>query len=205
MKRAVLALDQGTTGTAALVFDADGSVLGAADREIRQSYPQPGWVEHDPHEILSTTIAVAGEAMSRAGIGARDVAAIGITNQRETAVVWDRSTGEPIYPAVVWQSRASAQICERLKADGLEPMFRAHGLRSMLFRRRCWLLDRPAESARPALPSVPRLPAHWRLLAAHRQDSKCLCAPAFNIETLEWDITLDARVPRAMRRRCADR
>ena len=212
MKRAVLALDQGTTGTAALVFDADGNVLGAADREIRQSYPQPGWVEHDPHEILSTTIAVAGEAMSRAGIGARDVAAIGITNQRETAIVWDRSTGEPIYPAVVWQSRASAEICERLKADGHEPTFRTRtGLVIDAYfsgTKIRWLLDRVpgaqqrAEAGDLLFGTVDTW-LIWRLSGGrtHVTDvSNASRTLLFNIETLEWDEQLldILRVPRAM-------
>ncbi|MEP6693524.1 MAG: glycerol kinase GlpK [Chloroflexota bacterium] len=120
----VLALDQGTTGSAALVFDADGAVRGSADREIAQSYPASGHVEHDPEEILATTVAVGREALAAAGIGAKDVAAIGITNQRETTVVWERATGRPIHPAVVWQSRASAAICEALRSRGLEGLVR---------------------------------------------------------------------------------
>jgi len=120
----VLALDQGTTGSAALVFDAAGAVRGSADREIAQSYPASGHVEHDPDEIFATTVAVGREAIAAAGIGAPDVAAIGITNQRETTVVWERATGRPIHPAVVWQSRASAGICEELRARGLETLVR---------------------------------------------------------------------------------
>ena len=120
----VLALDQGTTGSAALVFDAAGVVRGSADREITQSYPASGHVEHDPDEIFATTVAVGREAIAAASIGAKDVAAIGITNQRETTVVWERATGRPIHPAVVWQSRASAAICEALRARGLEALVR---------------------------------------------------------------------------------
>ena len=120
----VLALDQGTTGSAALVFDAAGAVRGSADREIAQNYPASGHVEHDPDEIFATTVAVGREAIAAAGIGAPDVAAIGITNQRETTVVWERATGRPIHPAVVWQSRASAGICEELRARGLETLVR---------------------------------------------------------------------------------
>ena len=121
----VLALDQGTTGSAALVFDETGAVRGTADREIAQRYPASGHVEHDPEEIFATTVAVGREALAAAGAAARDVAAIGITNQRETTVVWERASGRPIHPAVVWQSRASAQICEELRARGLEPLVRA--------------------------------------------------------------------------------
>ena len=121
---AVLALDQGTTGSSAIVFDEAGAIQGSADREIRQSYPASGHVEHDPDEIFATTIAVGRDALARAGIAAKDVAAIGITNQRETTVVWERATGRPIHPAVVWQSRASAAICERLRAAGHERLVR---------------------------------------------------------------------------------
>jgi len=120
----VLALDQGTTGSAAIVFDESGGIRGNADREIAQHYPASGYVEHDPDEIFTTTVAVAKESLTAAGIGARDLAAIGITNQRETTVVWERATGRPIHRAVVWQSRASAAICEDLRARGLEPLVR---------------------------------------------------------------------------------
>jgi glycerol kinase len=106
------------------VFDEDGRVRGAADREIAQHYPASGHVEHDADEIFATTVAVGREALAAAGLAGRDVAAIGITNQRETTVVWERATGRPIHRAVVWQSRASAAICERLRADGWEPTVR---------------------------------------------------------------------------------
>jgi len=121
---AVLALDQGTTGSSAVVLDETGAIRGSADREIRQSYPASAHVEHDPDEIFATTVAVGREALSRAGRAASDLSAIGITNQRETTVVWERKTGRPIHPAVVWQSRASAAICERLRADGHEKLVR---------------------------------------------------------------------------------
>jgi len=152
---AILALDQGTTGSAAIVFDADGRVLGSADREIAQSYPEPGQVEHDPEEIYATTVAVGWEAIACAGLEARDIAAIGITNQRETTVVWDRATSRPIAPAVVWQSRASAPVCERLKREGLEPLVRERtGLVIDAYfsgTKIRWLLDRtPAAQQRAA-------------------------------------------------------
>src|SRR6185503_7159609 len=121
---AVLALDQGTTGSSAIVFDEAGRIRGSADREIRQFYPASAHVEHDPDEIFATTVAVGREALARGGIAANDLAAIGITNQRETTVVWERKTGRPIHPAVVWQSRASAAICERLRAEGHEKLVR---------------------------------------------------------------------------------
>jgi glycerol kinase len=120
----VLALDQGTTGSSAIVFDETGAVRGAADREIAQHYPASGHVEHDPDEIVATTLAVGREALAAAKLAGGDVAAIGITNQRETTVVWERETGRPIHRAVVWQSRASAAICEDLRARGLSDLVR---------------------------------------------------------------------------------
>src|SRR3989454_8839563 len=122
--KAVLALDQGTTGSSAIVFDGEASPRGSADREIRQFYPASGHVEHDPDEIFATTVAVGRDALQAANVNAGDLVAIGITNQRETTVVWERATGRPIHPAVVWQSRASAAICDRLRAQGLDQLFR---------------------------------------------------------------------------------
>jgi glycerol kinase len=122
---AILALDQGTTGSAALVFDETGRVRGSADREIAQHYPASGHVEHDAEEIFATTVAVGRKAIAAAGLRAGDIAAIGITNQRETTVVWERSTGRPIHRAVVWQSRASAAICDDLRAAGWAEKVRA--------------------------------------------------------------------------------
>ena len=120
----ILALDQGTTSSRAIVFDQQGRIETVAQREFRQIYPRPGWVEHDPNEIWSTQAGVAAEAVARAGMRAEDVAGIGITNQRETAVVWDRNTGEPVYNAIVWQDRRTAGHCDRLKAEGHEDLIR---------------------------------------------------------------------------------
>jgi glycerol kinase len=120
----ILALDQGTTSSRAIVFDSHGQIESVAQREFAQIYPRPGWVEHDPNEIWSTQAGVAAEAVAGADMRAEDVAAIGITNQRETAVVWDRKTGEPVYNAIVWQDRRTAGHCDRLKAEGHEPMIR---------------------------------------------------------------------------------
>jgi len=114
----VLALDQGTTSSRAIVFDRDGSVRAAAQQEFPQIFPQPGWVEHDPTEIWATQSGVMHEVLAKAGIGARDVAAIGITNQRETTVVWERASGRPIANAIVWQDRRTAPICDELRAAG---------------------------------------------------------------------------------------
>jgi glycerol kinase len=117
--KAILALDQGTTSSRAIVFAHDGSVLSVAQKEFRQIFPKPGWVEHDANEIWATQSNVAAEAINKAGFTANDIAAIGITNQRETAVVWDRATGKPICNAIVWQDRRTAPVCDRLKARGL--------------------------------------------------------------------------------------
>ena len=122
MKPYLLALDQGTTGSRCILFDRDGTVRSRIHREFRQFYPQDGWVEQDATEILASQMGVAVEAMLRAGIGADEIAAIGITNQRETVVVWDRTTGKPICPAIVWQCRRTAERCAELKRQGLEPM-----------------------------------------------------------------------------------
>jgi glycerol kinase len=120
---AVLALDQGTTGSTALVFGPEGEVLGRAYAEITQHYPSPGWVEHDAEEIWQKTLRVAAEAVAAAGVAPRALRAIGITNQRETTVLWDRKTGDPVCRAIVWQSRQTAELCARLKAAGHEPLF----------------------------------------------------------------------------------
>jgi len=121
---AVLAIDQGTTGSTALVCSQEGEILGRAYSEFTQHYPQPGWVEHDPEEIWQVSRKVMAEALAETNIGKGGLSAIGITNQRETTVVWDRKTGQPVHRAIVWQSRQSAGICERLKSDGFEPLFR---------------------------------------------------------------------------------
>jgi glycerol kinase len=119
----VLALDQGTTSSRAILFDRSGTPLASAQREFEQIYPQPGWVEHDPEAIWETQLATAKEALANAGAKAGDVAAIGITNQRETTIVWDRS-GRPIANAIVWQDRRTAPLCDELRSRGLEPLFR---------------------------------------------------------------------------------
>ena len=121
----LLALDQGTSSSRSIVFDAQGRIRAMAQREIRQIFPQPGWVEHDPKEIWATQLATAREALAKAGIGAGDIASIGITNQRETTVVWNRATGEPLYNAIVWQDRRAEPTCAALRARGLEATFRA--------------------------------------------------------------------------------
>ena len=119
----ILALDQGTTSSRALVFDEHGTIRGVAQREFEQHYPKPGWVEHDADEIWETQIGTAREAIAHAGLAATDLSAIGITNQRETTVVWDRRTGQPLYRAIVWQDRRTADLCRDLKEQGHEPTF----------------------------------------------------------------------------------
>src|SRR3990167_847239 len=119
----ILALDQGTTSSRALIVDAEGMVRAVAQKEFKQYFPQPGFVEHDPEEIWSSQFAVANEAMAMAKLSAEEIAAIGITNQRETTVLWERKTGKPIFRAIVWQDRRTTPLCETLKNQGLEPLF----------------------------------------------------------------------------------
>ena len=119
----VLALDQGTTSSRAILFDRDGAPRASAQQEFRQIFPKPGWVEHDPTEIWATQSGVLHEALAKAGAGPRDVAAVGITNQRETTVLWERATGRPVHNAIVWQDRRTAPMCDELRAAGLAPLF----------------------------------------------------------------------------------
>ena len=118
----VLALDQGTTSSRALLFDQEGTIRSLAQREFNQIFPHPGWVEHNPAQIASSQIAVATETLAQAGARPHDVAAIGIANQRETTIVWNRNTGEPVYNAIVWQDRRTADFCERLRSEGHSPL-----------------------------------------------------------------------------------
>nr|WP_207654257.1 glycerol kinase GlpK [Caloramator fervidus] len=120
----ILALDQGTTSSRAIVFDKEGRIIGVCQKEFKQIYPKPGWVEHDPVEILESQIFVAKEVLRKTNIKPEDIAAIGITNQRETTVVWDKNTGKPVYNAIVWQCRRTASICDELKAKGLSEVIR---------------------------------------------------------------------------------
>jgi len=144
----LLALDQGTSSSRAIVFDVRGTIVALAQREFGQIFPQPGWVEHDPKEIWSSQLATAREALAKAGLGATDIAAIGITNQRETTIVWNRATGEPIGNAIVWQDRRTAAACEALKQRGLEPLVRERtGLVIDAYfsaTKLAWLLDNVA-------------------------------------------------------------
>jgi glycerol kinase len=144
-KPLILALDAGTTSTRAILFDAQGRALAEAGRPIRQSYPADGWVEHDPEEIFDASIAALREAVEKAGRSLPEVAALGLTNQRETVVVWERATGRPIHPAIVWQDRRTADLCERLRSAGHEA--RASEICGLLLdpyfsgTKLAWLLD----------------------------------------------------------------
>jgi glycerol kinase len=120
----LLALDQGTSSARSILFDAHGVTVAMAQRELTQIYPRPGWVEHDPMEIWRIQLATAHEALAKAGVGANEVSGIGITNQRETTVVWDRKTGIPIHNAIVWQDRRAEPACAALRASGLEKTIR---------------------------------------------------------------------------------
>ena len=124
MSQYILALDQGTTSSRAVVFDKKGSIVSVAQKEFTQIFPKPGWVEHDATEIWSTQAGMAAEAVTKKGLDSKQIAAIGITNQRETAVVWDRKTGEPVYNAIVWQDKRTADFCEELKAAGKSALIR---------------------------------------------------------------------------------
>ena len=141
----LLALDQGTSSSRSIVFDERGRIVAASQREFRQIFPQPGWVEHDPNEIWSTQLATAQDAIAKAGLKASDIRAIGITNQRETTVLWNRRTGQPVHNAIVWQDRRTEPFCAQLRAQGLEPMVqRATGLRIDPYfsaTKLRWLLD----------------------------------------------------------------
>jgi glycerol kinase len=195
----ILALDQGTTSSRAILFDRRGDVAAVAQREFPQIFPKPGWVEHDPKEIWASQIAVAIEALARAHASAKDVAAIGITNQRETTVVWDRATGEPVCNAIVWQDRRTADRCDRLKADGYEDFVRQRtGLVIDAYfsgTKLAWILDN-VEGAR-AKASEGRLAFGtidswlvWQLTGGriHVTDvSNASRTMLFNIHTLAWD------------------
>ena len=140
-----LALDQGTTSSRAIIFDQEGSIVGIARQEFPQIYPEPGQVEHNPNEIWESQLSAAGEVLRTCGLLCEDIQAIGIANQRETTVIWDRNTGEPIHHAIVWQDRRTAKDCDQLRSAGYEDLFQARtGL--MLYpyfsgTKIQWLLD----------------------------------------------------------------
>ena len=125
MTRYILSLDQGTTSSRSILFDHNGNIASLAQQEFPQIYPAPGLVEHDPEDIWNSQLAVTRQAMQKINASAGDIAALGITNQRETALVWEKSTGKPVFNAIVWQSRLTAPICEELKAKGFDAEIRA--------------------------------------------------------------------------------
>jgi glycerol kinase len=195
----IIAFDQGTTSSRAIVFDKDGRTVGMAQREFTQIFPKPGWVEHDPGEIWATQIGVATEALGRAGLRPRDIAAIGITNQRETTIVWDRETGRPVYNAIVWQDRRTAEFCDRLKRDGHEALIREKtGLVVDAYfsgSKVRWILDNvegaraSAEAGKLAFGTVDSWLV-WQLTSgkAHVTDvTNASRTMLFNIRTLDWD------------------
>lgn len=210
--RYVLALDQGTTSSRALLFDHDGQLSAIAQREIAQHYPKPGWVEQDPEEIWQTQLDVAREVLSKAQADAAQVAAIGITNQRETTLVWERSSGRPLHAAIVWQDRRTAGLCDQLKSEGLEALFTGRtGLVLDAYfagTKLRWILDhvagarRRAESGELAFGTVDSW-LLWRLTAGgcHLTDaSNASRTLLYNIRTGDWDDKLLGlmRVPRPL-------
>ncbi|AMY07954.1 Glycerol kinase [Luteitalea pratensis] len=197
--RYILSLDQGTTSSRAIVFDHEGAILSVGQMEFQQIFPKPGWVEHDPGEIWATQVAVATEALARGGLRPRDLAAIGITNQRETTVVWDRETGDPVYNAIVWQDRRTADYCERLKRDGHEDFIRDRtGLVIDAYfsgSKVAWILDNVpgartrAEAGKLAFGTIDSWLV-WKLTsgATHITDvSNASRTMLFNIHRLAWD------------------
>jgi glycerol kinase len=195
----ILAIDEGTTGSTVLLFDARGRIVSRAYREIRQIFPQPGWVEHDATEILRNCIALAAEAVQKAGVPFSAVKGIGITNQRETVVVWERATGKPVYNAIVWQCRRTAALCEELKQKGLEPLVREKtGLPIDAYfsaTKIRWLLDNIPDGQHRAaqgdlICGTIDCWLVWNLTGgkAHVTDySNASRTMLFNINTLRWD------------------
>jgi len=208
----ILALDQGTTSSRSIVYDANGKVLASAQQEFSQSYPAPGWVEHDAEEIWQTQRTTMQQAVARAGIAATDLAAVGITNQRETTVLWERASGRPLAPAIVWQDRRTAPMCEQLRAAGLEEEVRARTglLLDPYFSatKISWLLDelpglrQRAEAGELCFGTIDS----WLLykLSAGRSHltdpSNAARTLLFNINSLDWDDWLleQFRIPRAL-------
>jgi glycerol kinase len=208
--RYVLALDQGTTSSRAIVFDRRGRPRGAAQQEFAQHFPRPGWVEHDPHDLWETTRLTALGALAKANLTARDIAAIGLTNQRETTLLWDRRTGRPLHRAIVWQDRRTADACEKLKRAGREPFFRRKTglLLDPYFSgtKLAWLLDhvpgarRRAERGKLAFGTVDTW-LLWQLTGGtvHATDaSNASRTLLLNLRTGDWDDALlkTLRIPR---------
>ena len=199
METYVIALDQGTTSSRAILFNRTGDIVSRAQYPFRQIYPQPGWVEHDPMEIWATEKRALAEAVDSAHIDPKQIAAIGITNQRETTILWDARTGEPVHNAIVWQCRRTAPLCDRLKADGLGPVVtdKTGLLIDAYFSgtKLRWLLDnvpgirRRAENGELRAGTVDSW-LIWNLTGGkvHVTDySNASRTMLFNIHTLQWD------------------
>ena len=199
MQKYILALDQGTTSSRAIVFDHDGAIKSLAQKEFEQIFPKPGWVEHDPNEIWSSQAAVVAEAISKIGINGKNLAAIGITNQRETTIVWDRISGDPVYNAIVWQDRRTAKTCETLKQNGFENKVKDKtGLVIDAYfsgTKVKWILDHvegareKAEKGQLAFGTVDSWLV-WKLTQGSRHITDITNASRtmmFNIHTCEWD------------------
>jgi len=199
MARYVLALDQGTTSSRAMLFDRNGAVRASTSREFKQYYPRAGWVEHDAEEIWQSQLEVAKTALAEAQASARDLAAIGITNQRETVVIWDRATGKPIHPAIVWQCRRTAELCDRIRQKGFDKVIRERtGLVTDAYfsgTKIAWLLENVpsarerAERGELACGTIDSW-LIWRLTGGkvHATDfSNASRTLLFNIVTLAWD------------------
>jgi glycerol kinase len=216
--RHILAIDQGTTSTRAILFDVEGRPVASVQRELQQLYPADGWVEHDPEHIWADTLAVCREAMESAGLGARDLAAIGITNQRETTILWERATGRPVHNAIVWQDRRTAPLCRALEAEGLDlPIRERTGLVVDPYfsaTKLAWLLDHvpgaraAAERGDLAFGTVDCF-LLWRLTggAVHATDaSNAARTMLFDIRRQEWDEELleRLRIPAAVLPRVVD-
>lgn len=198
-KKYILALDQGTSSSRAIVFDRNGNVCASAQKEFTQRFPKPGWVEHDPREIWSSEASVIAEAITGIGINGLDIAAIGITNQRETTIVWDATTGEPVYNAIVWQDRRTSEYCDHLKASGLSEKIREKtGLIVDAYfsgTKIKWILDNVPGAREKAEKGLLRFGTVdtwlvWNLTRGelHITDvSNASRTMLFNIHTLEWD------------------
>ena len=202
MDKYILALDQGTSSSRAIVFDHEGKICSTAQQEFTQHFPQPGWVEHDPMEIWSSEAAVIAEAITKIGINGKDIAAIGITNQRETTIVWDAETGQPVYNAIVWQDRRTSAFCDELKARGLVDRIREKtGLIIDAYfsgTKIKWILDNVPGAREKAEAGKLRFGTVdcwlvWQLTrgTVHVTDvSNASRTMLFNINTLEWDAEL---------------
>lgn len=195
----ILALDQGTTSSRAILFDKYGQICHIAQKEFTQLYPQPGWVEHDAEEIWATQFSVMAEAIAKASLTTADIAAIGITNQRETTVVWDRASSKPIYNAIVWQDRRTASYCDQLKADGLAPLIQSKtGLVIDAYfsaTKLKWILDNVSGAREKAVKGELAFGTidcwlNWKLTngKVHATDvSNASRTMLMNLETCEWD------------------